>query len=382
MTTLRRAALAGLSLALVATVAPVASAAGPRPAAPGGDHVPAVKHLGPKSFTKRGPFRVGETTLALPGNKAPVEVWYPARPAEVAGKPAAEYDLVDWLPQAVQALLPAGASVSYPTGGVRGVPVAPGRFPLVVFSHGYAGFRDQSTFLTSWLATWGFVVAAPDHASRDLTAVLGGADGSTTDVGDLRATITLMTKESASRRSRFHDHVDTTRVGALGHSAGGAAVVELAAVDRRVSTYIAMAGASTDRLPRVPGLILAGNADGIVSLAKLKTAYAALHGPKRLVVLAKAGHHAFSDLCEVGAGQGGLLEVADMLGFEVPAPLRGLATDGCEPPALSPTTSWPAVRQATVAQLRYVFGFDRTPAALSGLRAAFPGVVASSAVGR
>ena len=57
-----------------------------------------------------------------------------------------------------------------------GVPVATGRYPLVVFSHGYAGFRDQSTFLTAFLASWGFVVAAPDHYSRDLTEVLGGPD--------------------------------------------------------------------------------------------------------------------------------------------------------------------------------------------------------------
>ena len=47
--------------------------------------------------------------------------------------------MVDWLPASFQKSLPAGYAVSYPSGGVRGVQVAPGRFPLVVFSHGFAG---------------------------------------------------------------------------------------------------------------------------------------------------------------------------------------------------------------------------------------------------
>ena len=374
--TLRSAPLAALAVLVAATLAP----AGPASAAPrpGRDSAPVVTHVGPKSFAKRGPYAVGEATLALPGNDAAVEVWYPARPAAVKGKPAAQYDVVDWLPEFVKGLLPAGASVGYPSGGVDDVPVAPGTFPLVVFSHGYAGFPAQSSFLTSWLATWGFVVAAPDQRSRDLAAVLGDKDDATTDVEDLQATISLMTKESARRSGRFSGHIDATKVGAVGHSAGGGAVMALAAADRRVDTFVAMAPATPDRLPRTPGLVLAGDADQIIVLSKIKRAYAALRGPKQLVVLTDAGHHAFSDLCEVGAGQGGLLEVANMLGFPVSEDMARLATDGCEAPDLPPTKSWPAVRQATVAQLRYAFGFDRSRAGLAGLPAAYRGIVASS----
>jgi len=371
----RTAALAALAVAVTATLAPTA----PASAAPGADGAPTVKHVGPKSFTKPGPYGVGETTLELPGNGAAVEVWYPARPSDVKGKPAAEYDVVDWLPEAAQALLPDSASVTYPSGGVDDVPVARGRFPLVVFSHGYLGFPAQSSFLTSWLASWGFVVAAPDHRSRDLASLLGAPQGAPTDVEDLRATITLMTKESARRTGRFAKRIDTTEVGALGHSAGGSAVVRLAATDRRVDTFIAMAGGSTDAgVPRVPGLVLAGDSDGIVGLAKLRSTYAALRAPKQLVVLSRAGHHAFSDLCEVGSGQGGLVEVADALHFPVTEDMERLATDGCKPPAISPTKSWPAIRQATVAHLRQVFGQDTSLKGLTGLRSAFRGVVASS----
>ena len=385
MTTLRRAVrrapLLGLAVAAALTVGPVA----PVHAA---TTVPPVADLGPTSFTQPGPYGVGEKTLALPTNGSPVEVWYPAKKSVVAGKHVANYDIVDWLPTALKALLPEGASVTYPSGGVRGVPVATGRFPLVVFSHGYAGFRDQSSFLTSWLASWGFVVAAPDHPSRDLTEVLGGPAGSTTDIQDLRATLTLMRDRDGASSSRFYRRVDTTLVGAVGHSAGGAAVEAWAATDRRVTTFVGLAGATvgafgeTDEgpgsiVPRQPGLFMAATSDGVVDSASMIAAYDALNEPKRLVLVG-GGHHAFSDLCEVGADQGGLLAVAELLHFPVPPQLALLASDGCEPPALPPTQAWPAIRQTVVAHLRHVFGFDKSDAGLTGLVEAFPGVVDDS----
>ncbi|MFC7494627.1 MULTISPECIES: alpha/beta hydrolase family protein [unclassified Nocardioides] len=381
---LRLLVAAVLAAVAVGSASPTTASA---PADP--DPGPVVEDLGPDSFAERGPFKVGEVTLALPANDAPVEVWYPAHRVDVAGKRPAHYDLVDWLPSYLQSALPDGAKVTHPSGGVRRVPVAEGRFPLVVFGHGYAGFRTQSSFLTSWLASWGFVVAAPDHRSRDLTAVLGEPDDSTSDVRDLRATITLLRELDGRPSGRFSGHVDTERVGAVGHSAGGAAVEALAVVDRRVATFVAMAGATVgafgeeksgprSRVPHRPGLILAGTADGVAEVDGLVAAYDALRTPKRLVLLEGAGHHAFSDLCEVGAERGGLLAIADLLEFPVPERLQTLATDGCEPPALAPRKAWPAVRQATVAHLRQVLGLDRSRAGLSGLRDAFPGVVSAN----
>lgn len=360
-----------LGLAPVAT----ASAAPPRDVT-----VAKVKHLGPKTFTKLGPYAVGETTLKLVTNEAPVEVWYPARKKDARGKAKAQYDVVDWLPESFKDQVPAGESVTYPSGGVRGLDVARGRFPLVVFSHGYAGYRDQSSFLTAWLASWGFVVAAPDHHTRDLTAVLGftSTNGTGADVEDLRQTITLMAAKSKARSGRFAGHIDTSLVGAVGHSAGGGAIQELAAADRRVTTFVGLAPATREgKRPRQPGLIMAGTTDGVISSDRIVSAYDKLKGPKRLV-LVNGGHHAFSDLCEVGSDQGGLLAVAEILHLPVPDQLKTLATDGCEPPSLPPTQVWPAVRQATIAHLRHVFGFDRTTKGLRGLKAAFPGVVAGS----
>jgi predicted dienelactone hydrolase len=275
--------------------------------------------------------------------------------------------------------------VTYPSGGVRGVPVARSKFPLILFSHGYAGFRTQSSFLTAWLASWGFVVAAPDHPSRDLTKVLpGGPVATTTDAQDLHQTIALMKSKNSTKGNWLRGHVDVTRIGALGHSAGGRAVETLATADNRVDTFIGMAGAATGALgdgtdvPEQPGLLITGTADDIVPLDKMEAAYAAMNGPKRFVLVENAGHLVFSDLCEVGAGQGGLLAIGELLGVPIPDSLRPLATDGCIAPKLPPTEAWPAVRQTVVAYFRYQLGVDETEAGLAGLTEAFPGVVSDS----
>ena len=405
----RRPAEFGGAVALLASVvAPLLSlsAAGAAAAQPAaitatihthivdGATVPVVTHVGPTSFTVPGPYGVGETTLTLPTDHAPVEVWYPATAADVAGQPEATYDVSEWLPPALKKLLPAGFSVTYPSGGVRGVAVAPGRFPLVVFSHGYAGFRDQSTFLTARLASWGFVVAAPDHDSRDLTEVLGGVAATgetekTTDVQDLEATIALMRFKDTqpANSSVFHGHIDTALVGAVGHSAGGGAVEALAAADKHVTTFIGLAGATVGSfgqtrhgaasiVPRQPGMLMVGTFDHVVDEPGIVNAYNRMHAPKRLVLVANAGHLVFADICEVGSGQGGLLAIANELHVPVPASLVPLATDGCQPPDVQPPTAWPLVWQAVTAQLRHVFGFDHSTAGLSGLQHAFPTLVA------
>ena len=129
------------------------------------------------------------------------------------------YDLRSFLPSAVTRRLGPSIHPYVQTVANRDVAVgAPGeRFPLVVFSHGNAGFRDQSTFLMTWLASWGIVVAAPDHPSRDLARVLNPSSGRAPgDAGDLRATIDLMRRENARVGGPFKDRVDVSKIAAVG----------------------------------------------------------------------------------------------------------------------------------------------------------------------
>jgi predicted dienelactone hydrolase len=178
-------------------------------------------------------------------------------------------------------------------------------------------------------------------------------------------------------------------VGAVGHSSGGVAVEALAAADPKVATFIGLAGATVGLpgnskhgldsvVPKQPGLLMSGTADTVVPTAGMVTAYAKMHAPKRLILVKGAGHLVFADICEVGAGQGGLLAIANALKVPIPASLKPLATDGCLAPDLPPPEGWPVVRQAVTAHLRHVFGFDASNAGLSGLVAAYPNVVAAN----
>lgn len=379
------------TVAVLALAACGGSSSGTKaPSTKSGDNVPAVASLGARSFVTPGPFSVGVTTLALPGDKAPVEVWYPVEKQAVAGAKTVSYNVEDYLPAALQKLFPPGFQGGvYQTDAYRDLPIATGRFPLVEFTHGYSGFRTQSTFLTTHLASWGFVVAAPDLLDNDLTAVLGGkkASGSGADIAEAKDTITLMGQQNGASSGRFSGHIDMSRVAAIGHSLGGAVSEGVASADPRVKTFIGMAGATvgsfgqassgpTSTVPNKPGMLLVGTADQVADPAGIAKAYTAMQQPKRFVTLQDFGHLVFADICEIGANKGGLAGLAQAAGLPLPGNLKKLATDGCSAPDAPVTTAWPVIRQAVTAQLRYVFGFDATDAALSGLQAAYPQIVA------
>jgi predicted dienelactone hydrolase len=384
-------AAAALAIATAPSTSKAAVASEAQTTVIDGDTVPTVGDLGPTTFTKPGPFAAGEATLTLPSDGAQVEVWYPASPGSVKGVAPATYNLSDWLHTNLKALLPAGyKGVIYPTGAYRGVPAAQGRFPLVVFSHGYSGYRDQSSFLTSRLATWGFVVAAPDFLASDLTALLSGKTGTAAsdeaDLAEQADTISLMGSENARHSSTLHNKIDLSKVAAVGHSLGGAVSEAAAASDARITTFIGLAGATVgsfgqtstgagSKVPDKPGMLMVGTSDHVVGAGTIASAYRAMVIPKRLITLTGAGHLVFADICQLAPGQGGLLAAAAAIHLSVPASLVPLASDGCSAPDTPVTDEWPVVRQAVTAQLRWVFGFDATQAGLTGLVGAFPGRV-------
>jgi len=140
-------------------------------------------------YARPGPFAAGVTTLDV--NGTPVEVWYPADRPSAKGRKHDRYFLLDWAPPTIKALVRSELSPAYPTGAYRDVKASSkGPFPLVTFAHGFGGFRDQSTFLTTHLASWGFVVAAPDPPESTLAVALGQAAAPPgTDRDTLRAAV-------------------------------------------------------------------------------------------------------------------------------------------------------------------------------------------------
>jgi dienelactone hydrolase len=363
----------------------VAVSAGALPAGAKGlpDHQPAVPKGNPyTAFAKDGPYKAGVAFQTTPEGDTLV-ITYPVDASSVVGKPKYTVNLLRWFTGSPTAPIPAGLPktlpTTLPTDAYMNVPISKsGPFPVVMFSHGYGGYPEQSTFLTDHLATWGFVVVAPDHRSRDLKAVIGNTVGQgQNDIADLTQALAVARFLNADPNDLLSGKLDFTRVASLGHSAGGGAAITFA--DRKVvRTYIGLAPAGGTPPVGKPGLIMQGTADKVVNPAGTKKLYNSLQGSKRLILVDKAGHNVFADACTIGAAQGGL--VAFIKTLKLPASFQKIATDGCRAPDIAPPKAWPLIDQAVTAQLRWGLGIDATPVGLgAGLDQAFPGVTASVA---
>ena len=106
----------------------------------------------------------------------------------------------------------------------RDAPVAAGRHPLVLISHGTGSGRLNHRGTAIRLAGAGYIVAAPDHAGdywRD-----GRLSGTSANwrrrPQQLRAVLDRLLGDA-----EVGPHIDPARIGAIGHSAGGYSVLAL-----------------------------------------------------------------------------------------------------------------------------------------------------------
>ena len=326
------------------------------------------------TYAEPGPYPVGVTTFQLAKGPS-VEVWYPA----VEGTTGeVTYDVRDFTPPAIKDILTGDVAASFTIDGARDADAADGEFPVVLFSHGFTGIRLQSSFLTSHLASWGFVVAAPDHPSRDLTNVLSAtATGDRADsVDDLLQTLDLVVAQAADPVSLLAGHVDDSNVVAVGHSAGGGTVVD-AARDPRIAGYVSLASgvligdqAPTDEgaLPDKPSFFMAGAVDAVVPAAERTIpSFEAVPTPSMLWVIDGVGHNGFDDFCTFGNGTG-IIGVAEASGLgellNAQPQLRSLGEDGCIPPAVPVDETFPMIRHGVTAWIRALFGIDADPVGL------------------
>ncbi len=375
------AALAVSLLSPVLLVGPSASAAVtptlPPIVFPTPPSLPAYVDPDTSALSRPGPYSVGVTTIRIAGSVA--EVWYPAAVGAglVLGSGgsgtgvgagstdsgrSAIYDLKDWLPANIKKSLGTRSIAPISAMGIRNAAGLDGRHPTVIFSHGFGGYRLQSAFLMAHLASWGFVVAAPDHPSRSLGVVLSGKVrfGQSADVTDLAETLTALTKAD-SATGPLKGHLDLNNLGAVGHSAGANAVINWSAREPRLQVVVALGGGASSILGSPKGglqpiLYIAGENDQIIRVRSIQQAFDTQRAPRRIIRLKRSGHLAFSDICTINRAKGGLLGTADSLKLTVLPPLRALAQDGCNPPTAPVHDAGPVMGLATLAELRTVFG--------------------------
>ena len=121
----------------------------------------------------------------------------------------------------------------------------PDKLPLIVLSHGFGATAANMAWLGRALAAHGYIAAAVNHPGNN------AIDGSTVAgvtlwwlrARDLSAVIDSMLEDPI-----FGPHIDTQRIGAAGHSAGGYTVIELAGgITSRAHFRAACAAPEADR---------------------------------------------------------------------------------------------------------------------------------------
>jgi len=366
-------------------------------AAPAGSHDDAppelLPALDPSAPDAPGPYGIGVTTMEVDdgsGRILPVEIWYPAEPAEDA--PVEVYQLK------VGALVV--AEDTSPLGAVRDAPLsyAGAPHPTVVFSHGFGATRLQSLYMTEHLASHGFVVAAPDHIGNTIRELIdtSSADTAIESAGKRPHDVSVTLDAILERSDGWPDDplafaVDPNRLGVAGHSFGGFTTLRVAGAEIDVGAAASYCTANPDdlfcdgwppsepfptaqgddrfiaALPQSPGgaaafggkglsaitmpiMIQAGTADTTTPYqAEAVEPYQALVGPAWLWSLTDAGHYTFSDMCRL----------VDLIGL-TPEEFD----DGCSATNIAVEEAHPLINRYATAFLRTYVAGDEVDAAL------------------
>jgi predicted dienelactone hydrolase len=202
-------------------------------------------------------------------------------------------------------------------------PVAAGRHPLILFSHGFLGSSDQVIFLTESCARAGYIVAAMNHndaithrreqrmASPQFADFEQWTDEKFRDrQEDITALLEQILEWNKSADSPWHDHVDESLIAGMGHSLGGytmlgmaggwpawkeprfKAVVLFSPFSHPFSTKGNLEGV------KIPFMLQGGTLDfGITPF--LTPTYKKLGGPKVLLILKNETHFGWTNFASM-----------------------------------------------------------------------------------
>lgn len=217
----------------------------------------------PSAHAPSKAFAVGTRTLSLSrsGRSLPTTIWYPA------------------------------------TRRSAGAPVAEGRFPVVLFSHGLHGLPAYYRQHATRFAAAGFVIAAPAYpfTKQGATAFnMGDMDNQPADASHV---ITELLKLDTKAGDPFVGHLDGAHVGAAGHSAGGFTTAGMLAGNRdaRIKAGIVISGGSMGSFAGTPTpvLFVHGDSDPTVPYAVGRNTYNKLAWPKAFLTALGQGHSEF-----------------------------------------------------------------------------------------
>lgn len=285
-------------------------------------------HAAATDFESFGPYPVGVTrTLLVDPSRddattkslrtLPTEIWYPST-AATEHLPLNKHSdfLFNRNPAMTMALKMAfdvdvsGFDAQFENTAFRDAPVADGKFPLIIFSHGNGGFRMQNVFWCEHLASHGYIVVAPDHTGNSAATIIDGKlvvynndriQAAKDRPLDISFVITQMGRWNTEGDSRFTRKIDMDKIGVGGHSFGGYTCSWVAAQDDRIDAIVPMAGIAPN-LPEAndcPVLILMATEDDTIGTegnAVIRDYYANSTGPRYFVEFVDGGHYSFTEM--------------------------------------------------------------------------------------
>lgn len=226
-----------------------------------------------------GPYQVGTMTFMLTDNSRReiyssnptlprrflIQVWYPASPRP-------DDKTAPWMPNASIYAPAISNLLKLPpfflnhlelvtTPAFQDAPLKQSEtaYPVIIFSHGWKGFRAQNTVQMLDLASHGYVVIGMEHTygsavtvfpdgtvALNNPAALPNSDGLPDDVyfpiarllvnqwsGDISYALDFMSQQNADSKSPFYNLLDLNKVGVFGHSTGGGATIQFCGTDPR-----------------------------------------------------------------------------------------------------------------------------------------------------
>jgi dienelactone hydrolase len=276
-----------------------------------------------------GPFPVGVTTTVFVDKSRTdnftkqlrtlvTEIWYPATD-EARQMPKNKFS--DFIPGGVTPEIDELVKKTYKVSVAevdklywneahRNAPVRPGRFPLVVFSHGNGGSRHQNTFWCDYLASHGYLIVSPDHTGNARWTIIDGkviASQSGERMNsvqdrplDVIFLLDQMIRWDKGADPRFAGRIDTDHAAVAGMSFGSFTAHWAADRDPRFQAVVAMSGAPLAHTNlTVPSLRMLGTEDrtlGVLGNGLIRTNHAAHTGPSFLLELKNGGHFSFTDV--------------------------------------------------------------------------------------
>jgi dienelactone hydrolase len=234
-------------------------------------------------------------------------------------------------------------------------PVAPGRYPFVLASHGFGGSSDDLLVYNQHLASHGYIVVAPEYPLASHSSCGATLLDIASQPGDISFLLDRFLSANERDTSHFVGRIDANAIGLAGFSFGGtttlAAAFHPSLREVRVRAAHAIApGACFFQRPffgdrSVPLLLMGGTADVICPFAAhQQAAFERANAPKILVKALGAAHGTFIGGNESGCGSvfggtggaasslapgGGPIEEGFAFLAALGGPAAGIDTPGC-----------------------------------------------------